>query len=209
MSPLHQMSSLSPDDALAILMSIKDIDERRDFIAEDVEGERKLESISRLSLALVLEVPFGLDRQWRRLGRVKFPTQVTNEVAIARLKDPEEGAMLLDFFVDRMRKPRGEELMALIQAYHERGEGEVDFTFTMAELKVLSDMLADDLGQELGGEVYWSRDQVVSPSGMELKFVFSMLSRRELLGCVSGPYDDECNLDPDDHGLRDLDDHEW
>lgn len=44
---------------------------------------------------------------------------------------------------------------------------------------------------------------------MELKFVFSMLSRRELLGCVSGPYDDECDLEPDDHGLRDLDEHEW
>lgn len=37
-SPLHQMSSSSPDDALAILMSMKDIDERRDFVAEDVEG---------------------------------------------------------------------------------------------------------------------------------------------------------------------------
>lgn len=199
------MSSLSPDDASAILMSIKDVDERRDFVADDIEGERKLEPINRLALALALEVPFGLDRHWRRLGRVKFPTQVTNEVAIARLKDPEEGSVLLDFFVDRMRKPRGEQLMALIQAYHERGDGEIDFTFTMAELKVLSDMLAEDLGHELGGEVFWSYDQVVSPSGVELRFVFSMLSRAQLLGCVCGPYDEEDDLEPEDHGLRELD----
>ncbi len=184
-----QMISMSPDDALAILMSIKDVDERRDFVADDIEGERKLEPINRLALALALEVPFGLDRHWRRLGRVKFPTQVTNEVAIARLKAPEDSSMLLDFFVDRMSKPRGEQLMALIQAYHERGAGEIDFTFTMAELKVLSDMLAEDLGHELGGEVFWSRDQVVSPSGVELRFVFTMLSRAQLLGCVCGPYD--------------------
>ena len=196
---------MTPDDALAILMSIKDIDERRDFVADDIEGERKLEPINRLALALALEVPFGLDCQWRRLGRVKFPTQVTNEVAIERLKDPEDGSLLLDFFVDRMRKPRGEQLMALIQAYHERGEGEIDFTFTMAELKVLSDMLAEDLGHELGGEVFWSRDQVVSSSGVELRFIFSMLSRAQLLGCVCGPYDEEDDLEPEDHGLRELD----
>jgi hypothetical protein len=199
------MRSMSPDDALAILMSIKDVNERRDFVSDDIEGERKLEPINRLALALALEVPFGLDRHWRRLGRVKFPTQVTNEVAIARLKDPEDGSLLLDFFVDRMRKPRGEQLMALIQAYHERGEGEIDFTFTMAELKVLSDMLAEDLGHELGGEVFWSYDQVVSPSGLELRFVFSMLSRAQLLGCVCGPYDEEDDLEPEDHGLRELD----
>ena len=199
------MSSMTPDDALAVLMSIKDVNERRDFVADDIEGERKLALINRLALALALEVPFGLDRHWRRLGGVKFPTQVTNEVAIARLKDPEEGSVLLDFFVDRMRKPRGEQLMALIQAYHERGDGEIDFTFTMAELKVLSDMLAEDLGHELGGEVFWSYDQVVSPSGLELRFVFSMLSRAQLLGCVCGPYDEEDDLEPEDHGLRELD----
>jgi len=199
------MSSMTPDDALAILMSIKDVDERRDFVADDIDGERRLEPINRLALALALEVPFGLDRHWRRLGRVKLPTQVTNEVAIARLKDPEDGSLLLDLFVDRMRKPRGEQLMALIQAYHERGEGEIDFTFTMAELKVLSDMLAEDLSHELGGEVFWSYDDVVSPSGVELRFVFSMLSRAQLLGCVCGPYDDEDDLVPEDHGLRELD----
>lgn len=64
---------LAPDEALAVLMSFPDVGERRDFVAEDLEDGRRLTSINRLSLALVLEVPFGRDCERRRMCRAKFP----------------------------------------------------------------------------------------------------------------------------------------
>ena len=63
-------SVLQPEEALAALMSIRDVVERRVLVAEDVESDRLYSSIDRLALALVLEVPFGLDREWLRLYRV-------------------------------------------------------------------------------------------------------------------------------------------
>ena len=199
---------LSPEEALAVLMSFADIGERRDFVAEDLRNERRFACICRLSLALVLGVPFGQDRKWRRMCRSKFPIEVTHESAIGLLRNPETGGPILDYFWDRMRKPRVEQLKAIGMSDEGDDISGIDFAFTNSELEEINDVLVTELGVEMGGEMFWSRDQVVSPSGAELVFVFSMLSRRELLGCVCGPYDDEYDLDHKAHGLRDLDDPE-
>jgi len=200
---------LSSDEALAVLMSIADVGERRDFLAEDVWNDRRLASINRLSLALALEVPFGKDREWRRMVRTKFPIEVTQESSIGLLRNPETGGTILDYFWDRMRKPRVDQLKAIGLADEGDDISGIDFAFTSSELEEINDVLVTELGAQMGGEVFWSRDQVVSPSGAELRFVFSMLSRRQLLGCVCSPYDDEEELNPLEHGVRDLDEPEW
>jgi len=200
---------LSSDEALAVLMSIADVGERRDFVAEDVWNDRRLSSINRLSLALALEVPFGKDREWRRMVRTKFPIEVTQESSIGLLRNPETGGTILDYFWDRMRKPRVDQLKAIGLADEGDDISGIDFAFTSSELEEINDVLVTELGAQMGGEVFWSRDKVVSPSGAELRFVFSMLSRRQLLGCVCSPYDDEDELNPLEHGVRDLDEPEW
>ena len=200
---------LSSDEALAVLMSIADVGERRDFVAEDVWNDRRLASINRLSLALALEVPFGRDRDWRRMVRMKFPIEVTQESSIGLLRNPETGGTILDYFWDRMRKPRVDQLKAIGLADEGDDISGIDFAFTNSELEEINDVLVTELGAQMGGEVFWSRDQVVSPSEVELRFVFSMLSRRHVLGCVSCPYDDEDELNPLEHGVRDLDEPEW
>ena len=45
---------LPADEALAALMSIERLDERRQFIADDLDAGRRFSSINRLTLALVL-----------------------------------------------------------------------------------------------------------------------------------------------------------
>lgn len=107
-----------------------------------------------------------------------------------------------------MRKPRVDQLKAIGMSDEEDDISGIDFAFTNSELEEINDDLVTELGDQMGGEIFWSRDPVVSPSDDELVFVFSMLSRTELLGCVSGPYDDEDELDHRAHGLRDLDDPE-
>lgn len=192
-----------------MLMSIADVGERRDFVAEDVWNDRRLASINRLSLALALEVPSGKDREWRRMVRTKFPIEVTQESSIGLLRNPETGGTILDYFWDRMRKPRVDQLKAIGLADVGDDISGIDFAFTNSELEEINDVLVTELGAQMGGEVFWSRDQVVSPSEVELRFVFSMLSRRHVLGCVSCPYDDEDELNPLEHGVRDLDEPEW
>ena len=198
-------SKLSPEEALASLMSIKDLDERRVLVADDVQSNRLYSSIDRLALALVLDVPFGLDREWLRLHRVDPPEEVTQKVAVRHLKG-EAGWLIMDHFEARMRKPRYDLLVAALDASVENESYELGFDFTFSELRELGEIVAAELGQQLGGEVYWSRDKVKTPSGAELPFVFSMLSRKQLLGCVAGPYDDHDELSPEDHGFRDMDD---
>lgn len=200
--------TLTPDEALAVLMSFPEVGGRRDFVAEDLKNDRRLASISRLSLALVLEAPFGQDCEWRRMCRAKFPIEVTRESAIGLLRNPVTGGPILDYFWDRMRKPRVDQLKAIGMSDEEDDISGIDFAFTNSELEEINDVLVTELGDQMGGEIFWSRDPVVSPSGDELVFVFSMLSRTELLGCVCGPYDDEDELDHRAHGLRDLDDPE-
>ena len=200
--------TLTPDEALAVLMSFPEVGGRRDFVAEDLKNDRRLASISRLSLALVLEAPFGQDCEWRRMCRAKFPIEVTRESAIGLLRNPVTGGPILDYFWDRMRKPRVDQLKAIGMSDEEDDISGIDFAFTNSELEEINDVLVAELGDQMGGEIFWSRDPVVSPSGDELVFVFSMLSRTELLGCVCGPYDDEDELDHRAHGLRDLDDPE-
>jgi hypothetical protein len=36
-----------------------------------------------------------------------------------------------------------------------------------------------------------------------------MLSRKQLLGCVAGPYDNMDELDPEEYGLIDLNELDW
>jgi hypothetical protein len=57
------------NQALALLMSVPNLDERRNLVAEDVEGDRSFSAINPLSLALVLAAPFGVSREWRSLCR--------------------------------------------------------------------------------------------------------------------------------------------
>lgn len=197
-------SVLQPEEALAALMSIRDVAERRVLVADDVESDRLYSSIDRLALALVLEVPFGLDREWLRLYRVRPPEVVTQKVAVRHLKG-DEGWRIIDYLEVRMPKPRHALLTAAFDALIEGESDELGFDFTFSELREIGDIVAAELGCELGGEVYWSRDKVETPSGTELPFVFSMLSRKQLLGCVAGPYDDHDDLSPEEHGFRDMD----
>ena len=198
-------SVLQPEEALAALMSIRDVVERRVLVAEDVESDRLYSSIDRLALALVLEVPFGLDREWLRLYRVDPPEETTQEIAVRHLKG-EVGWRIMDHFEARMHKPRYVLLAAAFNTLVEGESEELGFDFTFSELNEIDDIVAAELGQELRGEVYWSRDSVETPSGTKLPFVFSMLSRKQLLGCVAGPYDDHDELSPEEHGFRDMDD---
>lgn len=197
--------ALKEEEALAVLMSIPDVNNRRDYVAEDLEGERRLASIDRLALALVLEVPFGMDRKWRRMCRVKLPVQMTNEAAVECLKSPDKGSLIIEHFDRRMPERRYNELNEAFGAFLEAESNGLAFNFTFAELREISDLLASDLGYDLGGEQSWSQDAVVSPSGVELGFLFSMLSRSQLLGCLAGPYDDLDDLDPSEYGLREMD----
>lgn len=196
---------LPADEALAALMSIESLDERRQFIADDLDAGRRFSSINRLTLALVLGVPFGQDRKWLRLYRVDPPEETTQEIAVRHLKG-EVGWRIMDHFEVRMRKPRYDLLAAAFNALVEGESEELGFDFTFSELNEIDDIVAAELGQELRGEVYWSRDSVETPSGTKLPFVFSMLSRKQLLGCVAGPYDDHDELSPEEHGFRDMDD---
>ena len=196
---------LSPEDALAVLMSIPDVEERRDYVAEDLDADRKLQRVDRLSLALVLEVPFGREKEWRRMGRKKMQEEITNESAVAYLKMDDKAWVITDHFQGRMRKQRFEQLEKAIGAFYDSESDSIEFTFTKSELDEISVVLAADLGSELGGELFWSRDEVLAPCGYELRFVFSMLSRKQLLGCIAGPYDELDDLIPGDYGLIDLD----
>ena len=196
---------LPADEALAALMSIERLDERRQFIADDLDAGRRFSSINRLTLALVLGVPFGQDRQWLRLYRVEPLEETTQEIAVRHLKG-ELGWRIMDHFEARMRKPRYDLLASAFNALVEGESEEIGFDFTFSELNEIDDIVAAELGQELRGEVYWSRDSVETPSGTKLPFVFSMLSRKQLLGCVAGPYDDHDELSPEEHGFRDMDD---
>jgi hypothetical protein len=200
---------LSAEEALAVLMSIPDVYQRRDYVAEDLEADRRLAKIDRLSLALVLEVPFGRDRSWRRMGRMAMSEEITNQVALDYIKMEGKGWVIMEQLERVMPKYRFKVLDEAVSAYIESESKGLSFTFNEAELQEISKFLAADLGCELGGEIFWSQDQVVSPSGLELQFVFSMLSRKQLLGCVAGPYDNMDELDPEEYGLIDLNELDW
>jgi hypothetical protein len=105
-----------------------------------------------------------------------------------------------------MGKSRFQELVAQVEAFQDGAAKDISFQFTYDELNQIDELMAVGLGQDLGGEIFWSYDSVKTPSGAELKFIFSMLNRKQLIGCVEGPYDESDELDPEDLGLTDLDD---
>lgn len=210
-SLLRLMSEVTfpAEEALALLMSIPDVDQRRDYVSDDLGADRRLQQIDRLSLALVLEVPFGRGKSWRRMGRMVMSEEVTNQVALDYLKVDDKGWVIMERLEKIMPKYRFKVLDEAVSAFIESESNGLAFAFNAEELMEISKALAADLGYELGGEIFWSQDQVVAPSGLELPFVFSMLSQKQLLGCVSGPYDDIDELDPEKYGLIDLDESDW
>ena len=197
---------MNPEEALADLMSVIDIGERRDLVARDIGSDRRYACVDRLSLALVLAVPFGLDRNWRRLRRYEFPESFTSASVIGILKDAGRSLAIIDHFELRMGKSRFQELVAQVEAFQDGAAKDISFQFTYDELDQIDELMAVGLGHDLGGEIFWSYDSVSTPSGAELKFIFSMLNRKQLIGCVEGPYDESDELDPEDLGLTDLDD---
>lgn len=202
-------AALPAEEALALLMSIPYVDQRRDYVSEDLGTDRRLEQIDRLSLALVLEVPFGRDRSWRRMGRMLMSEEITNQVALDYIKVEDKGWVIMEHLERVMPKNRFKVLNEAVSAFIESESNGLSFPFNQAELQEISKALAADLGFELGGEIFWSQDQVVSPSGLELRFVFSMISRKQLLGCVAGPYDEIDELEPAKYGLMDMDESDW
>ena len=190
---------LAPEEALAALMSIKDVKERRDFVAEDLEGDRRYSKVDRLSLALVLEVQFGMDREWEKFCHVRPNIAMTNEKALQLLATDDNNWYIMEVLQGRMPKHRYVEFE---EAFFESETGTPLFTFSTAELRIIGEHYTKDLKEAIGGEVYWSRDEVEASYGTKLQFIFSMLNRKELLGCVAGPYDDLDSLSPEDYGLR-------
>jgi hypothetical protein len=83
---------MNAEEALADLMSVIDVGARRDLVASDISLERKYACIDRLSLSLVLAIPFGKDRHWRRLRRHEFPQCFTNVNINHLLKGPNTGS---------------------------------------------------------------------------------------------------------------------
>ena len=198
-------SVIPSDEALAILMSIEDMGFRRDFIAADLVAGRRFASIDRLVLALALKAPFGLDDDWMRLSRTNLPSPLNNKEALHYLQNNENAWRMLDVFEHRMPKRRFEQLQLYIDMMNDEEEPDSSFELTFAELKLVNAQMALEFGHEIRGEVFWSRDTIISPSGTRLPFTFSMLNRKQLLGCVAGPYDDE-DPEPSDFGLQILDD---
>lgn len=197
---------MNAEEALADLMSVIDVSARRDLVASDISLERKYACIDRLSLSLVLAIPFGKDRHWRRLRRHEFPQYFTNVNVNHLLKEDDRSLIIIEYFDGRMGKQRFEELRRKVEAFQSHEDVDIAFQFTFDELNQIDSLMAVELGRDLGGEVFWSYDTVKAPSGAELEFVFAMLNRNQLISCVAGPYEDADDLDPGDYGLTDLDD---
>lgn len=64
-----------------------------------------------------------------------------------------------------MRKPRVDQLKAIGMSDEEDDISGIDFAFNNSELEEINDVLVTELGDQMGGEIFWSRDPVVSPSG--------------------------------------------
>jgi len=143
---------MNPEEALADLMSIIDIGERRDLVASDIGSDRRYACVDRLALALVLAVPFGLDRHWRRLRRVEVPESFTNESAVGLLKDAGRGLAIIEHFEFRMRKPRFQELSSKVDAFLNGESQDIAFQFTYDELNQIDELMA--VGTEHGVRPY-------------------------------------------------------
>jgi hypothetical protein len=169
---------LSAAEALAVLMSIADVDQRRDYVAEDLEANRRLAQIDRLLLALVLEVPFGRDRSWRMVGRMAMSEEITNQVAHDDIKVEGKGWVIMEQLERVIPKYPFKVLDEAVSAFIESESKGLSFAFNEEELQEIPKVLVAELAYELGGEIFWSQDQVVSPSGLELRFVFLMLGRK-------------------------------
>jgi hypothetical protein len=192
--------------ALALLMSIPDLDERRNLVAEDVEGDRSFSAINPLSLALVLEVPFGVSREWRKLCRRRPVGGLNNKRLIDELMVGLSECDVMWRLKEVMPRFRFKVLSERLEAFENTPSASLAFDFIPKEIEEAGAVLALRLGHEIGGEVFWSYDALETKSGSVLPFVFQMISRKQLVDCVSGPYD---NGDPDPRfrGLQDL--YDW
>ncbi len=192
--------------ALALLMSIPDLEERRNLVAEDVEGSRNFSAIDPLSLALVLSVPFGVSREWRKLCRRRPVGGLTNKHIIAELMTGAGECDVMWRLKEVMPRFRFKVLSERLEAFVNDPSVGLSFDFIAKELEEAGAVLALRLGHEIAGEVFWSYDVLETKSGGLLPFVFQMISRKQLAGCVSGPYDDG-DPDPKFRGLQDL--YDW
>ncbi len=188
---------------LALLMSVPDLDERRNLVAADVEGDRSFSATSPLSLALVLAVPFGVSREWRKLCRRRPVGGLTNQRIIAELMASLGDGDLMWRLKEVMPRYRFKVLSERLEAFEREPSVGLTFDFTAKEIEEAGAVIALRLGHEIGGEVFWSYDVLETKSGCTLPFIFQMISRKQLSGCVSGPYDDEDPV-PRFHGLQDL-----
>lgn len=192
--------------ALALLMSIPDLDERRNLVAEDVELSRKFSVIDPLSLALVLAVPFGISREWRKLCRRRPVGGLTNQRIITELMTGLGDCDVMLRLKEVMPRFRFKVLSERLEAFENEPSFGLSFDFIPKEIEEAGAVLALRLGYEIGGEVFWSYDVLETKSGGLLPFVFQMISRKQLAGCVSGPFDDD-DPDPKFRGLQDL--YDW
>jgi hypothetical protein len=191
------------NQALALLMSVPNLDERRNLVAEDVEGDRSFSAINPLSLALVLAAPFGVSREWRSLCRRRPVGGLTNQRIIAELMAGLGYCDVMMRLKEVMPRFRLKVLSERLEAFEKDRSVGLAFEFIPKEIEEAGAVIALRLGHEIGGEVFWSYDVLETKSGCTLPFIFQMISRKQLSGCVSGPYDDE-DPDPRFRGLQDL-----
>lgn len=191
------------NQALALLMAVTDLEERRNMVSEDVEGIRSFSAINPLSLALVLAAPFGVSREWRKLCRRKPVGGLTNQRIVKELMTGLEANDVMWRLKEVMPMFRFKALSERLEAFEKEPSTGLSFDFIPKEIEEAGAVLALRLGHAIGGEVFWSYDVLETKSGGLLPFVFQMISRKQLAGCVAGPYDDD-DPDPKFHGLQDL-----
>jgi hypothetical protein len=191
------------EEALAILMSVRDLDERRQMVSDDVDEARRFALIDSLTLALVLEVPFGKSRRWRALCRRKPIASLTNSMILEQIMHGNRSDDIMWRLESVMPRFRLRVLKESLAKFHENPDETLKFDFIQKELDEAGAVIALELGQAIGGEIFWSYDTFDTQSGMPSPFVFSMINRKQLLGCVHGPYDLDSPM-PEDFDLQDI-----
>jgi len=196
-------SMIPVEEALAILMSVRELDERRQMVSDDLDEAHRFAQIDSLTLGLVLEVPFGTSRRWRALFRRKPVGTLTNSLILEEIMKGNRSAEIMDRLESVMPRFRLRVLKESLDGFHENPDVPLKFNFIQKELDEAGAVIALELGHAIGGEVFWSYDTLDTKSGSTLPFIFSMINRTQLLGCVYGPYD-LGEPEPEDFGLQDI-----
>ena len=199
-------SMIPAEEALAILMSVRDLDERRQMVSKDLDETHRFALIDSLTLALVLEVPFGTSRRWRALCRRKPVDTLTNALILNEIMRGNRSEDIMERLESVMPRFRLRVLKESLADFHENPDVPLKFNFIQKELDAAGAVIAFELGQTIGGEVFWSYDTLDKDSESELPFIFAMINRKQLLGCVYGPYD-LGEPAPEDFDLQDV--HYW